>query len=968
MQHKLLILLFFISSNFLFAQKIASYYQVNQQDKVHWVDSVYKQLSLDEKLGQLFMVAAYSNKNEVHNKEIEKLVETYKIGGLIFFQGGPVRQAKLTNRYQAKSKVPMLVGIDAEWGLAMRLDSTFRFPWNMSLGAIQDNKLIEKVGYAMAEQNKRIGVQFNFAPVLDVNVNPLNPIIGNRSFGQDPINVANKGVALIKGLQKGGIFATGKHFPGHGDTSVDSHYTLPTLNFDKKRLDAIELFPYKSAIKAGMASVMVAHLNVPALEEKKGVPTSLSYNTITDLLKDDLDFEGLIFTDALNMKGVANYKSPGDVDLAAFLAGNDVMLFSENVPLAIQKFKEAYDNNDFSEKRLAHSVKKILSYKYYAGLNKYSPIELENLYSDLNAPKYTALNRDLFDNIITIVKKELRDLPIRDLDIEKIAYVKLGDGDNEPFLNTLRNYTTITVIDSNSKSLLEDLKEYTKVIIGYHKEDGAWKKQSLSPSEINILQSISAKNNVYFTVFARPYSMLDISDFSNISNIIMAYQNMEPAQQAAADVIFGGIAAKGELPVSINPKIPVNTGFKTVVLQRLATAYPENVGVSSEILSRIDTLAKTAIDKNMAPGMQILVARKGKIIYQKSFGHQDYSKVNEITNDEIYDLASLTKILSTLPMMMKAYEEKTYKFSDNLSDLLPVFKDTDKQNITVQDMLLHQARLYPWIGFYLKTLDNNKQPLDTYYRKTYTEGYTKQVSENLFLRDDYNDTILKAIADSKLLPKKEYKYSDFSFIIFKEYLEKQYNNSLANLVDTNFYEKLGAKTLTYNPLQKFDISRIPPTEDDKYFRHTKVQGYVHDMAAAMQNGVSGHAGLFGNATDVAKMMQLYLQKGYYGGNQYLETTTLEAFNTCYSCNIGNRRGLGFDKPQLGKAGPTCGCVSKNSFGHTGFTGTMTWADPDKELVYVFLSNRTYPDANKNLLSKYNIREDIQQIIYDAIQD
>ena len=934
----------------------------------HWVDSVYKQLSFDERLGQLFMVAAYSNKNEAHYKQIDDLVETYKIGGVIFFQGGPVRQAKLTNRYQAKSKVPMLVGIDAEWGLAMRLDSTFRFPWNMSLGAIQDNKLIEKVGFAMAEQNKRIGVQFNFAPVLDVNVNPLNPIIGNRSFGEDPINVAHKGVALIKGLQYGGAFATGKHFPGHGDTSTDSHYTLPTLNFDRKRLDAIELYPYKSAIKAGMASVMVAHLNVPALESKKGVPTSLSYSTVTELLKDDMDFDGLIFTDALNMKGAANFKSPGEVDLAAFLAGNDMMLFSENVPLAINKFKQAFDNGDFSEKRLASSVKKILKYKYYAGLNKYKPIEINNLYADLNAPKYHALNRELFDNIITIAKKQLGDLPIKDLAFENIAYVKLGDGDNEAFLNTLRNYTSISVLDANSATLLADLKEYTKVIVGYHKEDGAWKKQTMSANEINILQNIASTSDVYFTVFARPYSMLDITDFSKISNVILAYQNIEPAQQAAADVIFGGIGAKGKLPVSINPKIPVNTGYRTNALQRLATAYPENVGVNSTILNKIDVLATNAINKKMAPGMQILVARKGKIIYQKSFGYQDYNKTVPVTNTEVYDLASLTKILSTLPMMMKAYEQKKYKFSDQLGDVLSEFKGTDKEKITIQDMLLHQARLYPWIGFYLKTLDENKQPLDTYYRKTYTPGFTKQVSENLFLRDDYNDTIIKAIADSQLLPKKEYKYSDFSFILFKEFLEREYKKPLNELVETNFYDKLGAQTLTYNPLQKFDVSRIPPTEDDNYFRHTKVQGYVHDMAAAMQNGVSGHAGLFGSATDVAKMMQMYLQRGTYGGSQFISNTTLEAFNTCYSCSVGNRRGLGFDKPQLGKAGPTCGCTSKNSFGHTGFTGTMTWADPDKELVYVFLSNRTYPDANKNLLSKYNVREDIQQIIYDAIED
>lgn len=964
----LYVLLIFCFNLTAYSQKISSYYQVNDREMNRWVDSVYNQLTFDEKVGQLFMVAAYSNKNEAHNKEVEKLVENYKIGGLIFFQGGPNRQAKLTNRYQSKSKLPMLIGIDAEWGLSMRLDSTFVFPWNMTLGAIKNNKIIEKVGFAMAEQTKRIGAHFNFAPVLDVNVNPLNPIIGNRSFGESPENVAQKGVAYIKGLQNGGIFATGKHFPGHGDTSTDSHHALPFLIFDRKRLDDVELYPYKSAIKAGLASIMVAHLEVPTLEDQKGLPTSLSYKTVTKLLKDDYDFDGLIFTDALNMKGAANFKSPGEIDLAAFLAGNDVMLFAENVPLAIQKFKDAYEADLFSDRRLSHSVKKILKYKYYVGLNKYTPIDLKNLTQDLNHPKYHALNREVFDHIITIAKKSVGDLPIKNPLVEKIAYLKLGDGANQTFLTNLRHYAEITELDAKSPTLLQDLKNYTKVIIGYHKEDGAWKKQLFAKSEIEILQNVSAFNNVIFSVFARPYTLLDIKDFSKISDVVVAYQNMDVAQAAAADVIFGGIGAKGELPVSVNPTMPVNTGFKTLGLNTLSSALPENVGMNSLILNKIDAVAKSTIDGKMAPGMQILVARRGKIVYEKSFGFHDYGKTTPVKNSDIYDLASLTKILSTLPMMMKAYDDGKYDFNDKLGDLLSEFKDSDKKDITVKDMLLHQAKLHPWVGFYLNTLNANKKPDSLYYSKTFTKEFSKQVSENLFLRNDYNDTILKVIAKTPLLAKKQYKYSDFSFILFKEYLEKTYNKKLDELVDNTFYSKIGTKTLTYNPLRKFDISLIPPTEEDNYFRYTKVQGYVHDMAAAMQNGVSGHAGLFGTALDVAKMMQMYLQNGSYAGYQFFKPETFATFNTCYACNEGNRRGLGFDKPQLGKAGPTCGCTSKTSFGHTGFTGTMTWADPEKELVYVFISNRTYPDANKNALSQNNIREKIQQIIYDAIQD
>ena len=957
------IFIFILFSVVSFAQK-----KSNLSQEV-WVDSVYNQLSFEERVGQLFMVAAYSNKDEAHNKSIDKLVEENKIGGLIFFQGGPVRQAKLTNRYQSKSKVPMFIGIDAEWGLSMRLDSTYRYPWNMTLGAIQDMKLIEKAGNQMAKQSKRMGIHFNFAPVVDINTNPKNPIIGNRSFGETKENVTLRALALMKGLQDEGVFATAKHFPGHGDTSTDSHHTLPVVKFDKNRLDDVELYPYKELIKNGLTSVMVAHLNVPSIEPRENYPTSISYNVVTNILKNELQFEGLIFTDALNMKGASNFKKPGDIDLEAFLAGNDVLLFAENVPVAIKKFNEAKKDGRLTEERLAYSVKKILAYKYKANLHNYQPIALENLYNDLNAVEFEALNYQLYENAVTVIKNDTKSIPVAQLDKEKIAYVKLGNDSSDVFLTQLKNYANVTEITSkNLDSVLVELQDYTKVIIGYHKSDGAWRNHNLTFRELLWINQIGKQNDVILTFFTKPYSLLTIKNFESIETIIVGYQNNAISQTVVPQIIFGAIGSKGKLPVSIEEHFKVNEGIETLAIQRLGFEIPENVGMDSKILTKIDSIAKFAIDKKMTPGLQVVVARKGKVVYQKSFGNHTYEEgAEKVKNTDLFDIASLTKIIGTLPNIMQEFDKGNLTLETKLKAMLPVFKGSNKEDATVLDMLTHQARFQPWIPFYKATLDSLNKPSEKYYRTRPTVEFQLKVAEDLYLRRDYNDTILKVIANSELLPKKQYKYSDFSFILFKEYLERENGKSLEYLAENNFYKYLGATSLTYNPLHKFDKSIVIPTENDNYFRYQKVHGYVHDMAAAMQGGISGHAGLFSNALDIAKVMQMYLQKGSYGGKQFITEETLQKFNTCYFCKDGNRRGVGFDKPQLGNEGPTCGCVSLTSFGHTGFTGTMTWADPEKEIVYVFLSNRTFPDSNaSNKLSKENIRENIQKVIYESI--
>lgn len=927
-------------------------------------------MSIQEKVGQLFMVDVFSKDSKDKTDLINSLIKDYYIGGIIFSKGGPVRQAKLSNQYQKISKTPLLMAMDAEWGLAMRLDSTYAYPWNMTLGAIADNEIVYDIGKQIGAHVKRMGMHINFSPVVDINTNPDNPIIGNRSFGEDRDNVTNKALAYMRGMQSTGILANAKHFPGHGDTDLDSHKILPTISFTKKRLDSIELYPYKRLFQEGLSSVMVAHLNVPALEKRKKFPSSISKAIVTDLLQNDLNFQGLIFTDALNMKGASNFKKPGEIDLAAFLAGNDVLLISESIPKAHQLIVEAFRKGKISEERLSRSVKKILFAKYKVGLNNYQPIELNSLLSDLNTPYDDMLYEKAIENALTVLKNDRIIIPIKKIEKTKIAYVHMGDDTGTYFFNQLNKYAQVDWIKANSiTKYKEKLKEYELTIIGFHKSNAnPWKEYKFSDHELTKLYEISRTNKVILDVFTRPYAINDIQSFSNINGILLSYQNSKISQELSAQLIFGSITAKGSLPVSIGNQFPVNTTNFTRLQKRLQYGTPESVGVNSTKLKKIDSLVNYGIKENMMPGAQVLVARKGKIIYNKAFGYHTQEKINKVSENDIYDLASLTKILATLPMVMKLVDDSTISLDTKISELLPEYFATNKENITVKEMLSHYARIKSWIPFYLETLDSLNLPDKKYYSKSKSNDFEIQVANDLYVRNDMKDSIYLKIKESELYNRLRYKYSDLPFYILKEFLERHHNKQFKDLVQNELYQLIGANRTTFLPLEKFTLDMIPPTEIDQYFRMQKIHGFVHDQGAALLGGVSGHAGLFSNANDIAKIMQMYLWNGSYGNDQYIKSETIDLFNSCNFCDADVRRGVGFDKPQLDDIGPTCGCISMNSFGHSGFTGTFTWADPDEEIIYVFLSNRTYPSEDNKSIIENNLRSDIQGLIYESIED
>ncbi|MDG1993449.1 MAG: glycoside hydrolase family 3 N-terminal domain-containing protein [Polaribacter sp.] len=942
----------------------------DKQAQEKWVNTILNAMTTEEKIGQLFIVQAYSTNDTVNEKKVAALIQKYHAGNLIFMQGTPKRQAELTNKYQAMSKYPLLVSIDAEWGLDMRLEHTFRYPWNMTLGAVRDNTLIEKFGEQLGKHANRLGIHINFAPVVDINTNPKNPIIGNRSFGEDKKNVTEKAIALTRGMQRFGVLANAKHSPGHGDTAADSHHTLPVVDFDMQRLDSLELYPYYKLFDENIASVMTAHLSIPKLEPSKALPSSLSKKITTDLLKEKMGYKGLIITDGLNMKGAANYATSKEINLAAILAGNDLLLIPHEIPETMDFFLKAIKDKKLTITRLDESVRKILKAKYWAGLHKYTPIDLKNLQEDLNTKTDVLLHRALVKNSITVLKNQQTILPIQNLDAKKIAYVKFGNDTNTPFVTMLNNYTKVDVVTGNNTAdLLSKLKPYNLVIIGYHTSNlHPWKGYKFKKEAISQIQQIAKKKKVILDVFASPYSLLDFASFDAIEGIVVSYQNSEIAQEISAQQLFGAIQANGKLPVSIHKKFKEGFGLFTTTLSRLQYGLPEEVKMSSKKLSAIDSFAKEIVKKKMAPGLQVLVARSGNVIYQKSFGYHTNDTLLKVQNSDVYDVASLTKILATLPMVMKSIDNGQLQLASSLKQLLPEFKNTNKDTLTIKEILSHNGRLKAWIPFYKLTQDSiTHKNLPSFYRLKSNRNYSIKVADNLFLKTSYRDSIFSQIKQVAQRDKEGYKYSDLGYYILKKTLEKQYNKPLNDLIEDNFYAALGANRTSYLPLNKFQKNDIVPTEKDTYFRNQLLQGYVHDMGAAMLGGVGGHAGVFSNANDVAKIMQMYLQNGYYGGKRFLKSTTVKKFNQRYYEDQNIRRGLGFDKPQLDpEIEATCGCVSDESFGHSGFTGTYTWADPKSKIVYVFLSNRVYPTMENNSLITENIRTRIQQVIQDAI--
>jgi beta-glucosidase-like glycosyl hydrolase/CubicO group peptidase (beta-lactamase class C family) len=934
-----------------------------------WVDSLYTNMTQKERFAQLLTITAYSDKDLAHDNRVKLQIMKQHVGGIHFMGGNPTHQVELTNQFQKLSKVPLLISMNAAQDFGKKLDSTHTFPYNLMLGAIKSDTIIENIGKHIGQHSKQLGVHVVFAPKSVVQTADNRIFVGNQSYGEDIANVTKKVTAFTKGIQSTGTMAVATNFPSFPNTATTTE-NIPELTLSVEALDSIQFPVYKELIKQKIGGVQTTHILVPSMTSVSSSPASFSHNVVTKKLKHELGFQGLTFSPLLNDKRLLQDKEISEVALAAFLAGNDVLLLPGDVQPVIAKFEEAYNEGMLKEADVSRAVKNILRAKYKAGLQTFEPLSEVAVVEKLSSGKDKAVHYKAVKHAITALKVDNSILPIRNLAQQKIAYIKMGDASEAAFLNTLLKYATIDVIEEkNLADLTEKLKSYTTVIVGLHKSDASpTAAYNFTEREIVWLQELSRESKVILAVFASPHSLSKVKSFTNIDNILVSYQNSEFSQEVTAQIIFGAVKAQGKLPIVIKDEFPISSGVETQTLARLGYDFPEAVGLNSKKLSKIDSLAALVVSEEMAPGVQLLIARKGKIIYNKNFGYHTYEKKHKVTDYDLYDVASMTKILATLPLVMKLEESKKMSLTSKLEDLLPMFKETNKDTLKVVEILSHYARLKPWIPFYINTLDSvTKKPDRRWYRRKQSKKFNIKVADKLYMKAEYKDSMMQRIIDSDLLKRHRYRYSDLPFYILKEYVETMYNSDLNAVTQQYFYKSLGAHRTTYNPLEKFSKDMIVPSEKDDYYRNQVVQGYVHDMGAAMQGGIGGHAGLFSTANDVAKMMQMYLQNGVYGDVKYLDATTIAKFNNCYYCDKDNRRGVGFDKPQLGDVGPTCGCVSMKSFGHSGFTGTYTWADPEEEIVYVFLSNRTFPTMSNRKLIKTNIRTEIQQLIYEAIE-
>jgi beta-glucosidase-like glycosyl hydrolase/CubicO group peptidase (beta-lactamase class C family) len=965
---------------------------VDEQAMNRWVDSVFNRMSEEERIGQLFMVIAEPVAETKNITRLLRLVNRQKIGGILFLKGKPDAQAIVTNRLQQEAQIPLLIAIDGEWGLSMRLSHTTRFPKNMMLGAVADLKLLEEYGEEVGRQCREMGIHVNFAPDVDVNSNPDNPVIGLRSFGEAPDDVANRAIAYARGLEKAGVISVAKHFPGHGDTDADSHRLLPVIHHDRQRLDDVELLPFRRYIQSGLSGIMVAHLDIPALGTN-GRPSSLSREVTTELLRDRMGFSGLCFTDGLAMKGAVAGGSARSVAVEALRAGNDVLVGPADPEKEIEAVRQAVGKKLLGMSELDRRCRRILCYKYIAGLNRVRPVPVKSLHERLNTPHAAWLNARLNAAAITIVKNGEDLLPLKQLHRKRIAALSLGGGIDNAFHRRLKCYGEVDCYHlpgnaaGESAGVMDKLKAYDVIICSVY---------PVARNERPELRQLAAERNMVFVFFTPPYHSVRFRNaVGKAQAVVMAYEPTPLAGDYAAQAIFGGISACGSLPVGVPGLFPLGAGVITEKI-RLGFQEPGEAGVNPDRLRLIDTIVQEGLDREAYPGCQALVAKDGMIIYSKSFGYMDYSREQAVTERTVYDLASVSKAAGTLLAVMKLYDEGRYLLSDRISKFVTGLHDSDKKDLRIRDLLYHQSGLPPTIPFYEQAIDkaglsgslyslrkDASHPL-RFDARTYVnpdfkynpalvsrekqKGFGTEVAQNFYVSDAFvSDSILSGIKNARLGAPGRYVYSCINFILLKMMIEQQTGEPMDQMLRACFFDRLGASSTTYRPLRTIELSRIPPTENDRFVRRQVIRGYVHDEAAAFQGGVSGNAGLFSSAVDLAKIMQLYLNDGTYGGERYLSEKTCKLFTG--SKSPASRRGLGFDRPDAKNPSRSpCGLLAPQSvYGHTGYTGTCFWIDPESRMFFIFLSNRTYPSRANTQLFSLDIRTRIQDAIYKALE-
>lgn len=956
--------LFFVY--FLFATATAAA-QPNQDRATAWADSVLNSLTPDQRIAQLMVLrlTSYDFKAKTplyFDSLIKSMVKKYNVGGICLFQGSAVKLGSMVNELQQMAQTPLMVCIDGEWGVGMRLfDSVQALPRQMMLGAVEDQNIVYQYGRLVARQCKRLGVTVNYAPVVDINNNPENPVINERSFGEDKYKVATYGIAYMKGMQDNGIMACAKHFPGHGDVSVDSHFDLPVINKSRQQLDSLELYPFREIFKAGVGSAMIAHLYIPAIDSSANRATSISKKNVTDLMRNELGYQGLTFTDAIEMQGVQKFFPGGEASVQSIIAGNDMLCLPTDVDQTIKKIKEAIDNGTLSWNDINYHCRRVLLAKHQYGGEKITPVDLVNITRDLNQG-LSDMKKLVAENAITLLRKKDESLfPLTVADKGKIAFVGVGaTGENDLSKRLKAAYgAAIFYFDykqtkARAASLLSQLKGYNKVIIGVHNYSRKPENNfSLPAPALELIQKLQQNTNCATFVFGNPYA---IKNFCSAANLVACYEDDAIIQNAAADFLSGKFSAKGKLPVTVCEQYTFGSGITSGFF------LPRKKSNSFHL---IDSLAKNAIAKRATPGCVIMAVKDGRIAYHKAFGNFNYDTLAPISVSSVYDMASVTKMCATTIAVMKLFEQGKISLNKPVGEYLPSVKGAGKENLLVKDLLLHQAGLVPFIPFYKEVIDDAGRVRQDIFSEKKSDSFSIEVAANLYMRKEWTDTIFNRILKSPLGLPGKYVYSDNDFIFLAKIVEAITGTTLDKFVYKEFYRPMNLSTAGFKPTAFMPVKNIAPSENEPVFRNQLIHGHVHDPGAAMLGGVAGHAGLFSNAYDMAVIMQMLLNGGTFNGKRYLQKETINTFTAYHNTN--SRRGLGFDKPEKdndkSEEPYPCKSASAASFGHSGFTGTFVWADPTNNLVYVFLSNRLTPDGTNNKLLKMNVRTEILEAFY-----
>lgn len=942
-----------------------------------WADSVIGTLSLEERIAQLMVIRTSAPGKEgnavFYDQQVNELVSKYNVGGVCLFQGTPQQQAALLNRIQKMAKTPIMVTVDGEWGLGMRFSGVRSFPYQLTLGAMQDEELVYRVGRAIAAQCRRMNIHVNYAPVVDVNNNPNNPVIGYRSFGENREKVALLGTKIMQGMQDFGVMACAKHFPGHGDVDVDSHYDLPVINKSMEQLDSLELYPFKSLFAAGVGSVMIAHLYIPAIDNTANRATSLSPNNVTKLMREKMGYQGLTFTDALEMKGVSKFFPSGEAAVQSLIAGNDMLCLPENVPQTIEAIKKAIASGRLTQEDVDDKCYRVLMAKFLYVNGQTGTIKTEGLEKDLNED-VAVIRKEVAEKALTVLtlSPEWQPLPKQ---LEKTLMVQIGGGSESAISTSMKNRGARVIVvgmnGSGGGAAKEAIQKgaYERIIVSLQSLTRSPANNfGISEEVIKLVKQVGKEKGSSFVLLGNPYGLGVLGDIG-FENVVVAYEDDAIFQQAAFDWMSGVYKAEGTLPVSIGNW---SSGQGVVANVSLPRKAPETVGLNRDVLFGIEKVAKAGIDSGAFPGCVVTVLRKGALVYQQAFGYTTYDKVHPVSPYSIFDLASVTKTSATTISIMKLYEDGLLDLKAQLGQYLPMVRGTDKEGIIIEDMLLHQSGLIAFIPFYREVIDASGKASSLLFSSKHQGSFILPVTEKMNMTMRWRDTMYSRILTSKLLPgEKRYVYSDNNFILLAEVVKALTGKSIERFTEENFYRPLGMTTTQFKVFEVYDQRQIVPTEREKQFRQGLLQGYVHDPGAAMFGNVAGHAGLFSNAYDLSKLYQLLLNGGKLDTVTIFKPETIEMF-TAYQSSI-SRRGYGFDKPEPGndtlpqdKKYPAT-FVSSKTFGHTGYTGTCVWVDPMEDLVYIFLSNRVHPEGGNNTkITRMNIRGRIQDLIYQSI--